>query len=513
MLSMTSCAEQVTLPLFATAESVVKCRKTTLKDKSRQCKSNSKERKLSETLAVDSTTSEKDLSSYWNDYIAEKSSRLWLPTKTVLQDLALNSSNGWHSKTGARSWFLMTQVQALKQNSHKIFCPSSIRSLIACTDYEGTDRQSKKIRVYPASKQRQIIRVWLDAARWFYNQTVEVLTGEAAPYPNYIKVWHIIKGCDIPERFLSVPYQIKRNAVKEACVSCKAVINHNKQLKEGEIPAKLHFRSRKHPIQSCYIPKSAISEKGVYRTILGVLKRPESLPEECFDSRLVKIRDHYYLCVPQKVHRNAAETQGRVVALDPGIRSFQTFFSPTSCGKMGENDFGHIVRMCHHLDNLISRTKRETLSWRKKRMRHAQRRMRTRIRNLVDELHHQCARWLVDNFDLILLPPFNVSDMVKRSKRKIRSKSVRSMLTWAHHRFKTFLQWKAWQNNKRVLIVNEAYTSKTVSWTGEVIENLGGRKTVVSKDGQQMDRDINGARGIFLRALRDHSMLQQACIV
>ena len=51
-----------------------------------------------------------------------------------------------------------------------------------------------------------------------------------------------------------------------------------------------------------------------------------------------------------------------------------------------------------------------------------------------------------------------------------------------------------------------------VSWTGEVIANLGGRKTVVSKDGQQMDRDINGARGIFLRALRDHSMLEQACI-
>jgi len=62
-------------------------------------------------------------------------------------------------------------------------------------------------------------------------------------------------------------------------------------------------------------------------------------------------------------------------------------------------------------------------------------------------------------------------------------------------------------------LVNEAYTSKTVSWTGEVIENLGGRKTVVSKDGQQMDRDINGVRGIFLRALRDHSMLEQACIV
>ena len=76
-------------------------------------------------------------------------------------------------------------------------------------------------------------------------------------------------------------------------------------------------------------------------------------------------------------------------------------------------------------------------SWRRKRMRLAQRRIRKRIRNLVDELHHQCARWLVDNFDLILLPTFEVSQMVKRGVRKIRSKSVRSMLTWAHYRLQT----------------------------------------------------------------------------
>ena len=54
-----------------------------------------------------------------------------------------------------------------------------------------------------------------------------------------------------------------------------------------------------------------------------------------------------------------------------------------------------------------------------------------------------------------------------------------------------------------MLDVCEAYTSKTVSWTGELV-NIGGRKVISSKvDGQKMDRDINGARGIFLRALVD----------
>ena len=56
---------------------------------------------------------------------------------------------------------------------------------------------------------------------------------------------------------------------------------------------------------------------------------------------------------------------------------------------------------------------------------------------------------------------------------------------------------------KVVLDVCEAYTSKTVSWTGELV-NIGGAKTIKSKlTGDVVDRDYNGARGIFLRALGD----------
>ena len=119
------------------------------------------------------------------------------------------------------------------------------------------------------------------------------------------------------------------------------------------------------------------------------------------------------------------------------------------------------------------------------------------------------ARYLVDNFDVILLPALKTSDMVTRGQRRIRSKTVRNLLNYAHHRFRKFLQHKAAENGRTLLMVNEAYTSKTVSWTGEIIHNLGGRKTVRSSDGRRMDRDINGARGIFLRALGDTPFLRQ----
>ena len=137
-------------------------------------------------------------------------------------------------------------------------------------------------------------------------------------------------------------------------------------------------------------------------------------------------------------------------------------------------------------------------------------RMRVRIGNLTDELHHQAARWLVDNFDVILLPTFETSDMARRGARKLRSKSVRSLLTYDHYRFQKFLTWKAWQVGKELVLVNEAYTSKTCSWSGEIIPNLGGRRAVAGSDGVRVDRDINGARGIFLRTLGDTPALRQA---
>ena len=57
-----------------------------------------------------------------------------------------------------------------------------------------------------------------------------------------------------------------------------------------------------------------------------------------------------------------------------------------------------------------------------------------------------------------------------------------------------------------MLDVNEAYTSKTRSWDGTIKCNLGGASVIRDESGFGMDRDVNGARGIFLRALGDSTL-------
>ena len=268
--------------------------------------------------------------------------------------------------------------------------------------------------------------------------------------------------------------------------------------------AQLGYRSRQNPRQSCYIPDDAVTEHGVYHTILGPLRMAEAIPAGYKECRLVQERGLYWLVVPYPAQCDIETPSGDgVIALDPGVRTFLTYFSETDCGKLGHHAFGRIQRLCHWLDELISRTAKAPNRRKRRQMRSAQARMRQRITNLVDELHWQLARWLTSNYRIILLPTFETHDMTQRAGRRIRSKTARMMLTFRHFEFKQRLQWKAWQRGALLLDVNEAYTSKTRSWDGAVNTKLGGAKAIRDENGFGMDRDVNGARGIFLRALGD----------
>ena len=472
----------------------------------------------------DSTTAERDLQPYWNDYIEAISSHLWLPTEIGSPGSAPNSSSKCSSKTVANSWFSTSEISAPQRNSPRIYSPSLLSSLPEPTDSADTGRKSRKIRIYPDRQQKATLKLWFDAARFTYNHTIELLNSDGAPKASWLGVKKDILT-RLPDWTKPVPYEVKSNAVRDACLAVSAVKKFNKQLKadkdkwfrQEEDFAKAHFRSRRDDSQTIFIHASALSHRGVYHTLLGELKKREPIPHPHGDAKLTLRHHQYHLSVPFKKMgphisesnlRPQAPDQVRVVALDPGVRNFITWFSEDGCGKLGEQDFGRIQRLCQHQDNLLSRAT-QAPSRKRRNMRRAAERMTVRIQNLINELHHKTARYLVDNFDVILLPAFETSDMVARGQRRIRSKTVRNLLSFAHHRFRNFLKHKASENGRTVLIVNEAYTSKTVSWTGEINHKLGGRRTVRSSDGRRMDRDHNGARGIFLRALGDTPSLRQ----
>ena len=125
----------------------------------------------------------------------------------------------------------------------------------------------------------------------------------------------------------------------------------------------------------------------------------EAIPAGRKECRLVKERGQCWLVVPHRAQCDIEAPSGDgVVALDPGVRTFLTYFSETECGKIGHKSFGRIQRLCYWLDDLISRTDTEPNRNKRRNMRKAQARLRQRIVNLVDELHWQSARWLTSTY-------------------------------------------------------------------------------------------------------------------
>jgi len=312
---------------------------------------------------------------------------------------------------------------------------------------------------------------------------------------------------DLPDWSKEIPYQIKSIAIQDACKAVsKAKLDFKKTKKVNEVK----YRSRKETRQSCYIPKSAITDLGIYHSLTGRLKWTEELPEEFYDSRLIRENGRYFVCIPySKADSNIIEKQdNRVVAIDPGVRAFATFYSEDSCGKIGFGDNKRIFRLCLVIDKLISALSKTKDLFKKFRIKSLIGRLKWKIHDLISELHYKTALFFVKNFDIILLPTFEVSEMTNKTRRKIKSKTVRNMLSLCHYKFKQIIKAKAFEFGKVVVDVCEAYTSQTVSWTGELVKNLNSSKIIKSKStGIKMDRDINGARGIMLRAMGDTPIL------
>ena len=253
-------------------------------------------------------------------------------------------------------------------------------------------------------------------------------------------------------------------AIFDACRAVSAAKKFNAKLarnesgrnRQDEDFARVRFRSRKNPRQTFTVQANCVGDSGIYRTKLGDMQMAEKLPipENRNICRLSMRYGQYHLSVPydEKLPPQR-ENQARVVALDPGVRSFLSWYCAYSVGKIGEGAFFRIQRLCERLDDLLSRAQKSP-SRRRRNMRRAAGRMRIRIENLVRELHRQAARFLVSSFDVILLPGFETSEMVERGRRRIRSKTVRNLLSLAHYRFGMFLRHKAHETGVAILAVS-----------------------------------------------------------
>lgn len=445
-------------------------------------------------------TAQEDCKTFYDDLCKNISSHL-LSHKDI--DNVMSKWDGSSSAINVKSWFLTKQVTVYNKNSqnnyNQVFLPSLAEHLVSDTVITKT----RRIRIYPTQQQKQLFNQWFGVGRKVYNTCINHFKEKDIVFKGWMNMSTLVLHSLTEDYIKSVPYQIRSKAVKD---SYTARMTNCKKTKKSGIPFKLHYKSRKNPVQSCYIPKTAVSESGIYHTISGKLKFSERewLKNDICDCRLINDHGRWYLSVPQKIATTATENQGGIVALDPWVRNFLTYFSEDGrFGWLGIHAFDRILKLNLKRDKLFSRLALTKDNKKKGNLKRTLNRMYHRIQDLVDELHWQCINYLVHNFSVIVFPPFEVKGMTKKG-RKLRKSVVRSMLSLRFYEFKERLKQKCKECGVMYIEQNESYTSKTNSFTGELMDNLGSKEWFMY-DGIKVHRDINGARNILLRVMRDSS--------
>ena len=325
-----------------------------------------------------------------------------------------------------------------------------------------------------------------------------------------------------PKRMRDVPYEIRDSPLQDLVKAVKAL-----RAKEKTFKRKFKFRRKKDDAVSIAIRARQLncetSRGSVWPKLFGTTRdrsamrteKNKSLPGVfSHDTRLICERKtgFWYLCVPVTIPSVESETQGlplmtsdehkrgRLVSIDPGVRTFATCYDPDG----GVFEWGVAPgETLRYLLMRATRLEKKALAAKgthRRRIGAVASRIRKRHTDLVNELHRKFARWLCTNYEAILLPKFDTKSMVRHSRRrKIGKKTAGTMVRLAHFKFRQFLQHKADEMGTILVLCDERYTSKTCGVCGRLHQTLGASKNFKCPScGYEVDRDHNAARNIIL---------------
>jgi transposase len=293
---------------------------------------------------------------------------------TDLQELEWNSWNGCSQDTIQNSWFSTTvKVHKKKETNYAMTYSQPLLSLWLTTMEGGpqqiandaenppptkkrkvkkkkkSDKPSTgkviKIRVYPSADQKKKLKQWFGTARWIYNQCLSLVqTDLSKRWKKELRKAIVNSDCFATQNqwALQTPYEVRDAAM----VDLLNVYNSNfaKRSKNPQHQFTMHFRSKKAPQETIMIRGRSYKKGSFYTKSFGkeALRSSEPLPDTVdYDCKLVHTHlGHYYLVIPKALEitsDNQARISDRVVALDPGVRTFHTAYDP--CGFVIGKDF------------------------------------------------------------------------------------------------------------------------------------------------------------------------------
>jgi len=356
----------------------------------------------------------------------------------------------------------------------------------------------KKIKIYPDVQTKQIFKNWFDTGRYVWNKTIEsVKNGEKINFFSLRNLLVIAKNNqNVKEWECKTPKDIRAGVVKDVVTAFKSCFSNLR--KKNIQHFQVSYKNKKKKSNSLTISKSSIKIKNnkifmypqfLNKTEIKVGKRtqlPEKIKHDCqlhFDGKF------YYLLIPVDFKTTNSQ-KNSICSIDPGVKNFLTIYDPSNFqiktfnpSQKIQTIYTKVIKMQEH--NKIHKTHKHF----------------RKINNLITDMHWKSINFLTQNYKLIFLPKFESQEMVRKTKKL--NKTIRHKLnTLSHWKFQEKLKFKCFEKNIKLEIVSEEFTSKTCGMCGVLNEKLKSSRTFKCDNcNLTIDRDINGARNIFIKSV------------
>lgn len=385
---------------------------------------------------------------------------------------------------------------------------------ITTTELKKTVNKCKKIKLLPTKEQKEVLIQQLHVCRVMYNQCVKynnnLFKKIGKTITSSIKLRNIVK----PKVAKKCKTLIKNSKIyahswqyvpRDVASKYKAAMTNiqNNNIKHFNI----RIRKKDARILTMPLPKSCFKcdkDKdqngfGKYK-LLHNIKSSEKIIKPNNDCSLHYNANTDKFTILYNYEENIKEVNGRynACALDPGCRKFQTLYSDYGTKHYGTTEQNFIGNIYDKLSKLDQQKDKKLIK--QKGYKKVSQRLRAKLKNKIKDLHWKTANNLCKSFDKIFIG--NLSTNVKNilSKNKYRKNNF-ILQYFSHNLFFERLKTKAEEYNCEVILVNEAYTSKTCSNCNNIYDVGKSEVYLCPKCGMKIDRDINGAKNIYLRGL------------
>ena len=503
---------------------------------------------------------EKRIVNYWCKESKVISDKLWLP-KNNYGDTKKKSIKGIFRPDN--SYHIDISDQKSKARNAK-----KVTSLdIKLPKYKEEElNYSRKIKILPTKLQKEVFNKCMIGSNYHYNLAIDYLNtieneiinklkirfNEEKNYVSFKQAKFIVEKSKVIPKFYDVrklllvreknmtkdniwlkdiPRHTKAEAIHDALTSFELNIKnylkkvHNSLIyasKNNVLPkeVKKFIMNKREEYKMFHIEKNQIWFKEKILMVSRTEKNQFKVSNKEYNkfknetngaSKILFIKPNkWFLCLSLKRKSTDLPKTYNNVSLDPGVRTFQTFYSTDGViGKIGDNVNKRLYHLGKRIDKLISVESyyksfhRKEYNKKAYRIRRRISILRNKIKNIVDDLHHKSANYLTKNYKTIIIPNTNITNMVSNDTSNLTKETKRSLLALSHYKFREYLKFLAHCRNSQVIEVSESHTSKTCGACGVIHTALGGNKVFecVEKCGYHQDRDIHGARNIMIRTL------------